>query len=108
MILQRLKEKIRHYKEELDLFIDEAILQKKQEYSIPTVEEFQVLRSRIEELEQEAEKVRKRRVQEENERAPDVPEITFEHATCKICERPQYRLGYCLYHFERQYLDLGE
>ena len=104
MIRKRIKDLLKEYKEELDLFVDDLVLQKMQEQDIPSKEEFLSLKKRIQDLEEEKELLLKRSSAEhERGEAPSVPNIRFEHASCRLCERPEYRSGYCLYHFELQF-----
>ena len=105
MPLSHIKERLKEYKKELERLVDEIIQNKMQQYNIPAEEEFQSLQKRIAELEQEKERYQKREVfQKQWEEAPSVPTLHFEQAPCKSCSRPQYRLGYCLYHFEQHFL----
>ena len=105
MRLQRLRERIQAFKNELEQLIEDRVRQKIQEEAIPSEEQYRSLLQRIEELEKEKERLQQREnLERKRPEPPQVPSIEFERAACQKCSRPVYRMGYCLYHFEQQYL----
>ena len=104
-MLQRIQDRLKAYKAELEETLDELIRQKVQEKNIPSIEEFRRLQNRIQSLEQERDRLLRREAKEKKRNpAPDVPLVHIEFAPCKLCARPQYRMGYCLFHFEEHFL----
>ena len=99
------KDRLVGYQERLELWIDAQLTEKLKEKDVPSIAEFEALKKRIQELEEEKERVKeKRRRVERRNIPPQVPDINFEHASCSMCARPQYRAKLCLYHFEKHFL----